>query len=265
VVTTWRQQYPKVTFETGADIPDDLPLTLRVPKMLYGRSFFDDTMHVDLSFPFKGVEIYYTLDEAASPTTQSPKFKETIVLDKTAHLRAFAAKDGWQNSTLVEAMFVRKKYSIAGATIARPPSPKYPAKGAASLIDGKIADAQGADTWLGYEGDHLDATLDMGEVKDLEQVFVHCLENNGPWIFKPVGIQVSASVDGKTFKPAGTQKFAMNTAMGEQKVHLLGCPFPQKIQARYLKVRVESALKCPPWHPGKGGKCWIFVDEMTVE
>jgi hypothetical protein len=147
----------------------------------------------------------------------------------------------------------------------KPPSPKYPGKGASSLIDGKISDAQGADTWLGFEGEHLDATLDLGEMREIGHVFVHCLENNSPWIYRPSAIKVSTSIDGKTFKVQSMEKFAQNTAMGEQKVHLLGCHFPDSTSARYVRVFVESPLKNPAWHPGKGQKCWIFVDEITIE
>ncbi len=261
----WKKQYPKLQIEVGAELSNDEILTLSVPKLLYARSFFDDTMQVELSFPFQGVDIYYTIAEAASPTTQSPKYREKIVLENTAHIRAFAAKEGWNNSPLVEAVFVKKKINVAGAVLAKPPSPSYPAKGAASLIDGKIADAQGADTWLGFEGEHLDATLDLGEQKSIGKVFVHCLENNSPWIFKPVAIDVWTSVDGKKYAHQGRQQFAPNASMGEQKVHLLGCNFLQNTEARFVRVKVESPLKNPAWHPGKGQKCWIFVDELTVE
>jgi len=264
-IAAWQKQYPHLYFETGAALSDDQTLTLRSPKLLYSRSFFDDTMQVELSFPFKGIDIYYTIAEAASPTTQSPKYRDKIVLDNTAHIRAFASKEGWNNSPLAEAVFVKKKFSIANASLAKLPSPKYPAEGAASLIDGKIADAQGADIWLGFEGDHLEAILDLGESKSINKVFVHCLENNGPWIFKPVGIEVWTSVDGKKYTHQGKEYFPSNASMGEQKVHLLGCHFPQTVQARYVRVKVESPLKNPIWHPGKGQKCWIFVDELTVE
>jgi len=111
----------------------------------------------------------------------------------------------------------------------------------------------------------LEAILDLGESKSINKVFVHCLENNGPWIFKPVGIEVWTSVDGKKYTHQGKEYFPSNASMGEQKVHLLGCHFPQTVQARYVRVKVESPLKNPIWHPGKGQKCWIFVDELTVE
>lgn len=261
-----RQKLPRVTIETGAVPTDTTRLALRAPKVLYGRAFFDDTIQVALDFPsFKGVSLYYTLDEAASPTTQSAQYRDKIVLRQTARLRAFAAKDGWLPSPVVEALLVKKKFTPVAAKVLKEPSPQYPAKGAPSLIDGAIAEEQGAATWLGYEGEHLSATLDLGRVDTVRRVFVHCLENNVAWIFKPVAIQVDVSSDGKTFRPQGSSLFEVNKAMGETKTHLLGCDLPRPVAARYIRVAVKNLLKNPPWHPGKGQKCWIFVDELLVE
>ncbi|MBK8923067.1 MAG: chitobiase/beta-hexosaminidase C-terminal domain-containing protein [Saprospirales bacterium] len=260
-----KQQRPGLHINTGAQV-DSTRLALRAPKLLYTRSFFSDTVHVALDYPaFKGVSLYYTLDEAASPTTQSSRYREPVVLRQTSHVRAFAAKEGWLPSPVVDAVLVKKKNTPELATLEKPPSPKYPAKGAPSLIDGQIGDVQGADTWMGYEGEHLAAILDLGKTIPVSQVFVHCLENNVSWIFKPAAVEVLTSEDGKTFRPQGRRQFAPNAGMGEQKTHLLECPLPQPVQARFVRVLVRSGLKNPEWHPGKGQKCWIFVDEIIVE
>ena len=264
-VDQWKKKYPGISFETGIAMDNAEQMALKTPELKFGRSFFDDTAHIDLAFPFKGVNIHYTLEEADTPSLQSPRYTGTIVIDKTTHVRAFAAREGWKNSPVVDAVLVKKKYTLTGSSIQPAPSPKYPAKGGTSLVDGKISDVQSADTWLGYEGEHLTATLDLGTVKSVEKVFVHCLENNPSWIFKPTGIQVFTSADGKQFVSQGSQKYTQNTGMGEQKVHLLGFNLPATANARYVKVKVESLLKNPSWHPGKGEKCWIFVDEMMVE
>ena len=261
-----QQARPQLRVETGALHADSVQLALRAPKLLFGRTFFEDTMQVRLDYPaFKGVSLYYTTDEAASPTVQSAVYKDRIELRQTSHIRAFAAKEGWLNSPIAEALFVKKQFTPTSAALAAPASPKYPAQGAVSLIDGKIADVQGADTWLGYEGEHLRATLDMGREMPVNKVFVHCLENNVAWIFRPAGIQVETSLDGKTFRPAAERSFAANAAMGDTKTHLLDCPLAQAVPARYVRITVRSLLKNPAWHPGKGQKCWIFVDEMLVE
>lgn len=265
-VENLRQQRPQLRIETGAIPADTARLALRAPRLLFGRTFFDDTMHLALDFPaFKGVSLYYTLDEAASPTTQSARYREPIVLSQTAHLRTFAAKDGWLNSPLAEMLFVKKKYTPKEARLEKLPSPKYPAQGALSLIDGKIAGEQGADTWLGYEGEHLTAILDLGKTETLNRVFVHCLENNVSWIFTPIAIEAYTSSDGKKFQLAGKRQIPANTAMGEQKTYLLSCDFQSPTEARYARVVVKSLLKNPAWHPGRGQKCWIFVDEIMVE
>lgn len=261
-----RKKRPELLIETGAVTSDTTRLALRPPRLIFGRSFFSDTMHVLLNYPsFKGVSLYYTLDEAASPTTQSSLYRDQIVLRQTAHIRAFASKPGWAPSPLVDGLFVRKTINPVAAALGKEASPKYPAKGAASLIDGKIGGEQGADTWLGFEGEHLTATLDLGQTETIRRVFVHCLENNVSWIFKPVGIQVQTSADGKTFEPSVNCSFPVNQAMGEQKTYLLDCDLPKAVAARYVRVTVKSLLKNPSWHPGQGQKCWIFVDEIVVE
>lgn len=263
-VKIWQQQMPRVDFNLGGVVLNPEPLTLRTPDMLYDKSFFDDTLHVDLNFPFKNVDIYYTLDEAASPTTQSPKYEKTLVLDKTTHLRAFAAKEGWSNSPIIDAQFHKNTYKIAHVSLAGLPSTKYPAHGAPSLIDGKVGSIKSDETWLGYEGEHMEATLDMGSAVKVSSVSVHCMENNGSWIFVPKGIEVSTSNDGVHYQKSGYVTFPVNKKMGLQLPYLLDCPLHAPVQARYVRVKVISLLKNPPWHPGKGQKCWIFVDELTV-
>ena len=34
--------------------------------------------------------------------------------------------------------------------------------------------------------------------------------------------------------------------------------------ARFVKIRVNSQLKNPDWHPNPGGKSWLFIDEVLV-
>jgi hypothetical protein len=34
---------------------------------------------------------------------------------------------------------------------------------------------------------------------------------------------------------------------------------------RYIKIYAENIKTCPDWHPGAGGKAWIFIDEVVIE
>lgn len=240
-------------------------LQLRAPKLLYGRNIFEDTVQVMLDFPFKNVGLFYTLDQA-SPTTQSYRYKGTpLVFDQSVTLRAIAAREGWENSPPVEASFVKRKWSPKTVVLASPPSPKYPGSGAASLSDGQIGPVYTDKTFIGYEGEHLIATLDFGTAIDFHRLSVHYAENNGSWIFAPHGLQVWTSDDGHNWKPCIRAQYPVPGGMQEIKTGIISEPAPQPVKARFLKVKVESLLKNPGWHPGAGQKCWVFADEILVE
>jgi hypothetical protein len=260
-----RAQLPNLSI--GAGSPADTsaaPLQLRPPKILFARNIFEDTVQVALDFPFKTVSLFYTLDQA-SPTTQSHLYKgEPLVFQESTTLRAMAAKEGWQNSPVVQASFVKRKWTPKTAALAAPPSPKYPGE-TNSLIDGKIGETHTDKNFLGYEGEHLTATLDFGEKIDFHRISVHFAENNGSWIFAPQGLQVWISDDGKTWQPCIRARYSAPTAMQENKAGIVSEAAPKVVQTRFLKVNVENLLKNPKWHSAAGQKCWVFVDEILVE
>jgi hypothetical protein len=255
---------PGLQIVGGAPDNPDQKLALLPPKIQYSRTFFEDTLQVAIDFPFESVGLYYTLDNTL-PTAKSARYKGPLLIDKTATLKVIAAKEGWDPSPVAEASFIRRSKSPRKATLLKAPSPKYAAKGSESLFDGKISDAQGADTWLGYQGEHLTAVFDFGERQTFQNAYVHCLENNNPWIFKPAALKAWHSDDGVQFKPCGSRNFEQNTSMGMQQTHLLSLALEQPVQARYIKIQVQSPLKNPAWHPSAGQPCWIFVDEVVVE
>jgi hypothetical protein len=262
-----RAQIPGLRIDTGllAD-SSAAPLQLRPPKILFARNIFEDSVHVALDFPFKTVSLFYTLDQA-SPTTQSHLYKgEPLIFENSTTLRAVAAKEGWENSPIVQASFVKRKWTPKSVTLAAPPSPKYPGEGGAnSLIDGKIGETHTDKNFLGYEGEHLTATLDFGEKIDFHRLSVHFAENNGSWIFAPQGLQVWISDDGKSWRPCISASYPTPTAMQENKAGIVSEAAPQPVRTRFLKVRVENLLKNPKWHSAAGKKCWVFVDEILVE
>ena len=34
---------------------------------------------------------------------------------------------------------------------------------------------------------------------------------------------------------------------------------------QYIKIKANSVSICPDWHPGSGGKAWLFADEIVVK
>ncbi|MEZ4921466.1 MAG: c-type cytochrome domain-containing protein [Saprospiraceae bacterium] len=259
-----KSKFPEVSWHSGAPIDEEEPIQLNPPEMRFSRTFFDDTLQLSLHFPFRSVGVYYTMKND-TPGLKSNRYEKPLIIDKTTTIRAVAAKEGWLTSPIVEKTFIKRTASAVDSRISKQPAPQYTAKGARSLIDGVLSEEQGADSWLGYQGEHLEAVLELKEKSTVKQVFVHCLENNAPWIFKPKAIQVWVSDDDKKYTFAGSRNFEGNKEMGIMQAHLLRVGLDQEQEARYVKVRVESPLKLPVWHPSAGEKCWIFVDEIILD
>ncbi len=237
-------------------------LQISEPKIVFTSQVFEDTVQVKLEFAFKSIALYYTLDQS-SPTTQSFRYTgEPVVLSESSTIRAMAAKDGWKSSKIVEKTFAKRKYAAESGTIATLPSPSYPANGAASLYDNKLSEDRGENTYLGYEGEHMTAQFDFGKEILLSELIVHFFEENGAWIFAPKGYEAWYSNDGKRWTRCLDQRYPATTEVQPNGARLANLPLSQKIMARYLKLKVSSQLVCPKWHPGAGGKCWIFVDEV---
>jgi hypothetical protein len=261
---TLQQIRPNLRLNAGAAADTSAaPLPLRPPKVLSVRQIFDDTVHVTLDFP-RLVEVHYTLD-GASPTTQSLRYEGPIVLNQTAQVRAKAFKTGWADSPEANGQFLRRTHRWANIRVAQPPSPKYTAKGATSLGDGVISDFPTDNTYLGYEGQHFEATLDLGSARPLSKVHLHTIESFGAWVHTPRRVQVWTSPDGQQWtEQASTPEYPV-PADGPQKALWLEVPFRRSVAARFVKVRAENWMKNPPKHPHAGKTCWVFVDEIMAE
>ena len=39
---------------------------------------------------------------------------------------------------------------------------------------------------------------------------------------------------------------------------------PKNLESRYIRVIGMNLNKCPDYHPGAGGPCWVFADEIII-
>jgi hypothetical protein len=148
--------------------------------------------------------------------------------------------------------------------LATEPAPGYPGCGALSLTDGCLGEAtHAAPEWLGYLGDDLEATIDLGVPMDINQLAVNYLVSTSVGIFPPRRVEFAVSEDARQFqtvrrvepeipsKPVGPL-VARASADG------------LKARGRYVRVRAVNLGILPGWVAKQPTKAWLFVDEVLV-
>ena len=223
---------------------------------------FETRLDVRLSSDSKTATIYYTLD-GTEPTPQSRHYTGPIELHQTATLKAVASEGGEPGAESSEARFT-KCLKVQRLLFEKPCSVKYPGHGDATIIDGQRGslDFHGED-WLGFNGDDVIATLDLGTAKVVQKISAGFLQQQGSWVFLPTEVRFFVSGDGVIWNDVGNQ-----TAAVEQTEDVVVKDFSCKLKSvpvRFVKVTAKNIGTCPPWHPGAGDKAWLFVDEVFVE
>jgi hexosaminidase len=169
---------------------------------------------------------------------------------------------GHKELTSITQTFYLNKATGKNITITNQPNEKYPGQnGAFSLVNG-VYSTKGLSfpDWLGWVGDDMDATTDLGRTNSFSSVRIHTLDQNGSWVYLPQYVEVFTSEDGKNFTSvAKSSEFVKDTlTMGWITVN-----FPQQ-QARYIRVVAKNYGMIPAGSPGAGNKAWMMVDEIQV-
>jgi alpha-mannosidase len=208
-------------------------------------------------------EIRYTLDDS-DPTTNSLECIEPIIIDEPLTIKAATFKQGKQRSQIIRACFY-KAYHIKGIKYLTQHSPKYPGNGEKTLIDSFRAGPSYLDkAWQGFEENDLEVILDLGEIRSMHRITIGCLNNNSSWIFLPTSIEVSVSENNNNFTKVAENHY--DIPKGDEGLFIkdLSVIFDE-VKAKYLLIKAKNIGTCPDWHPGAGGKAWLFVDEIFVE
>jgi hypothetical protein len=146
-----------------------------------------------------------------------------------------------------------------------PNSPKYPGTGRFSLTDSLRGSLDFHDgTWQGWEGESMEGVIDLGAPTLLREVEVGTLQAMRSWILLPRSVGVWLSDDQVTWRAEPTLAHDIPPQREDALIHRFRQALPAGTRARYVKVRAEHAGPLPAWHPGAGGKAWVFVDEIVV-
>ena len=143
---------------------------------------------------------------------------------------------------------------------------KYANEDPKVLTDGALGGNSFYSNWLGFEGNNLNAVVDLGELKEIKSLSMNFLQVTNHIVFFPVQVEFFYSDDNLKWKSLGKvsnksdlspkskvndiQTFSINAGV---------------LKARYIKVIADNMSKAPIWHHGADLPSWIFADELIIE
>lgn len=208
--------------------------------------------------------IRFTLD-GTSPGPQSSPYLEPIRLSQTTVLRAAAFSDSTLVSPVSETRFIRHLAIGRVPGLRHRYQEKYAGGGEIGLTNGLRGSKFYLDgVWQGFEGDDLIADIDLGQNRPIQGISVGFLQNTGVWIFLPSEVNFSLSANGSDFYQAASVIGDSTLRSPDIVIKDFSCRLSGQ-EARWIRVHAKSLGICPDWHPGAGGKAWLFADEIIVE
>ncbi len=210
-----------------------------------------------------GAPIYYTLD-GTEPDENSTPYTGSVVLDKTAKIKAVAIRPSGKSRVWTDSVSFNKATS-SPVTLDNEPHSRYKSTGASLLTDGRFgASSFNTGEWIGFEGTSLAATIDLGSDKEISSVTMRTLVNTPNWIFDTRGITVAVSTDGNEFREVASEQYPTMTGhIIDIYSHTLKF---NPVTARYVKVTALCEKSLPAWHGiGEGKPGFLFVDEIVVD
>ncbi len=228
------------------------------PYVVNSAQTFYNRKKIELKHIFD-YDIYYSLDNG-----EFMLYKNPFYITKSTKLKFFARSKDGERSYFVNSAFYKLKKGRSIKT-KYPYNSQYTGGGSTGLIDQIKGSTNFSDmTWQGYQGTDFEAVVDLGKLTDVNKISAEFLQSANSWIWLPEKVVFFISQDGKSFEEVKSfsndvPKENMDTVIKEFTVDGLNK------KAKYVKVFAKNIGVCPKWHPGAGGKAWLFIDEITVE
>lgn len=143
------------------------------------------------------------------------------------------------------------------------PDGQYSASGPQSLTDGCAGILNYKHSWLGFQGDTIDAVIDLGRRQRLHEIKLDFFYYPLSWIFFPRTINYYISNDAKhwqlidTLQPDDPQRLAV------PEIRTFATRRFSR-RARYVRVQAIPLPTIPAWHRATGNAPWLFTDEIIV-
>ncbi len=142
---------------------------------------------------------------------------------------------------------------------------KYADENPQALTDSALGGSNFYANWLGFEGNNLEAIIDLGEETEIRSISTGFLQVTNHIVFFPEYVIYSYSNDSKSFEIIN--KVACSNPLSKESkkndIEYFSSTF-QPVKARYIKIKAKNIENAPVWHNAAGLPSWIFADEIII-
>jgi hypothetical protein len=237
---------------------------LAPPFLKFRSMFFKEEVKVSLLFAQAGTVIRYTIN-GKEPTENDSVFKGPITITKRfTTLKAKVFGKHFLASETVQANFVRDGLPIE--RVAHPlPAERYSGEGPNTLMDniGGITTFTNS-TWLGFQQDTVDIIISAQKKQKISAVLFNLLQNYDAWIFFADKVDLYYADEKGIFIRNGTMLLPAEENRDKNACRPFLLKFINKVNTTSVKLQLHLLKQIPAWHPGKGQRSWIFIDEVKL-
>jgi len=142
---------------------------------------------------------------------------------------------------------------------------KYAGENPQALTDGALGGSNFYANWLGFEGNNLEAVIDLLQETEIDTISTAFLQVTNHIVFFPESVTYFVSNDLKTFRKIETiaNPSPLSIESKRNDIAYFTSAF-QPVKVRYIKVVAQNMATAPAWHNAAGSPSWIFVDEVIV-
>ena len=142
---------------------------------------------------------------------------------------------------------------------------KYAGENPQALTDGALGGSNFYANWLGFEGNNLEAVIDLEQEMEIDTISTAFLQVTNHIVFFPESVTYFCSTDNISFRKIETIANAspLTTDSKRNDIAYFTSAF-QPVKARYIKVVAKNMTTAPTWHNSAGSPAWIFADEVIV-
>jgi hexosaminidase len=206
-----------------------------------------------------GSKIFYTTNGSA-PGIKSKVYSKPLTITSSGNIKAIVLSNGKQAGRVYEQSFSIHKAVGKTVTLVNQPKGTYNTGDISGLVNGVFGNKLYNDgQWYGFNGDDLDATIDLGSVQAISKIGINILKYHWQKMWEPTLLTFEASTDGKNFTDVYRQ-----TEFNDNGINAVRATI-KPMHARYVRVKGINKGTIPPGEYIAGAKAWLLVDEIIVE